>query len=99
MENTVARRGVVRLPDVVLLSELVSDERLFVVVFLTREHEMIVGNSRPSRVDRVAAGNLVERVDRERCRAVRSWQEVGIHADRGAGSEDGIFVDAVRPDD
>ena len=49
-----------------------------------------------------AAGDLIERVDRERRRAVGGRQQIGVDAQRRArrqvrGAE--ILVDAMRPDD
>ena len=64
--------------------ELAADRRLLVVVVLAGEDEVIVGDRRLARKDRVAAGDLVEGVDRERRGAVRRRQQVGVDAQRRA---------------
>src|SRR5436190_1536639 len=63
------------------------------------EDEVVVGDRSLPREDRVPAGDLVERVDRERRCAVRGRQQVGVDAQRGAARDAGRFVDAMRPDD
>ena len=47
----------------------------------------------------VAAGDLVERVDREGRRAVGGRKQVRVHAERRARRDGGVLVDAVRPHD
>ena len=54
MEDAVARRGVVRLADLMLLRELAADLRLLVVVLLAGEDEVIVGHRRLPREDRIS---------------------------------------------
>ena len=76
-----------------------ADGRLLVVVFFAGEDEVIVGDRRLARKDRVAAGDLVEGVDRKRRRAVGRRQQVGIDAQRRARLHLGVLVDAMRPDD
>ena len=56
-------------------------------IALAGEDEVIVGDRRLPRIDGVAAGDLVERVDRERRGAVGRRQQVGIDAQRRAGLE------------
>ena len=102
MEDAVARRRVVRLLDAVQPRELAADRRLLVVGVAAGEDEVIVGDRRLARIDRVAAGDLVEGVDRERRGAVGGRQQVGVDAQRRAGLEVrrlSVLVDAVRPDD
>ena len=60
------------------------DRRLLVVGVLAGEDEVVVGDRRLARVDRVAAGDLVEGVDGERRRAVGGRQQVGVDAQRRA---------------
>ena len=62
---------------------------------------MIVGDGRLAREDRVAAGDLVEGVDRKRRGAVRGRQQVGVDAQRRARPKlvAAVLVDAMRPDD
>ena len=69
------------------------------VGLLAGEDEVVVGDRDLARVDRVAAGDLVEGVDRERRRAVGGRQQVGVDAQRRAGPHLGVLVDAVRPHD
>ena len=73
--------------------------RLLVVVFLAGEDEVIVGDRGLARQDRVAAGDLVEGVDRERRGAVGRRQQVGVDAQRRARCHVGVLVDAMRPHD
>src|SRR5213083_2914934 len=80
MEDPVARRRVVRLLDAVQPRELPSNRGLLVVVWLPREDEVVVGDRGLPRKDDVAAGDLVERVNGERRRAVRRRQEIGVDA-------------------
>jgi hypothetical protein len=63
---------------------------------------MIIGNRGLARIDRVAAGNLVEGVDGERRRPVGGRQQIRVDTQRGARLQVGgleILVDAVRPHD
>ena len=99
MKDAVARRGVVRLPDAVQPRELAADGGLLVIILLAREDEVIVGDGRLPRKDRVAAGNLVEGMDRERRGAVRGGQQIRIDAQRGSGADLSLLVDAMGPDD
>ena len=100
MEDAVAGRRVVRLLDAVMRRELAADRRLLLVVVLAGEDEVIVGDRRLPRVDRVAAGDLVEGVDRERRGAVGGRQQIRVDAQRRARRRPRpILVDAVRPDD
>ena len=64
--------------------ELPADRGLLVVVCLAGEDEVIVGDGRLPRIDRVAAGDLVEGVDRKRRGAVRGRQQIGVDAQRRA---------------
>ena len=91
MKDAVARRRVVRLLDAVQPGEVAADRRLLVVVSLAREDEMIVGDRRLPREDRVAAGNLVEGVDGERRRPVRRRQQIGVDAQRRAGTTSAVL--------
>ena len=74
MENAVARRRVIRLLDAVQPREFAADGGLLVVIPLAREDEVIVGDRRLPRKDRVAAGNLIEGVNGKRRGAVRGGQ-------------------------
>ena len=79
-----------------------ADAGLLVVGLDAGEDEVIVGDRRLARIDRVAAGDLVEGVDRKRRGAVGGRQQVGVDAQRRARLELArlqILVDAVRPDD
>jgi hypothetical protein len=99
VKNAVARRRVIRRFEPVQARELAADRRLPVVVAPAREDEVIVGDRRLPRKDRVSARNLVERVDGEGRRAVRGREQVRVHAQGGAGPDIGRLVDAMRPDD
>jgi hypothetical protein len=99
VEDAVARRGVVGLHHPVARGELPTDRRLPVVRLDAGEHEVIVGDRRLARADRVTARDLVHRVDRERRRAVGGGQQVGVDAQRLARPHLDVPVDAVRPDD
>ena len=55
-----------------------ADRGLLVVVFFSGEDKMIVGDRRLPRIDRGAAGDLIERVNRKRRGAVRCRQQVGV---------------------
>jgi hypothetical protein len=70
VENAVARRRVIRLHQPVYTREFPADARLLVVVGLAREDEVIVGDCSLARIDRAAARDLVERMNRERRRAI-----------------------------
>src|SRR5207245_4956301 len=72
VKNPVARRRVERLLDAVQLCKRAADRRLLLVVFLAREDEVIVGDRGLARIDRIAAWDLVERVNRGWRRAVRT---------------------------
>ena len=85
VENAVAGSRVVRLLDLVEIRELLPDRRLLVVVLLAGEDEVIVGDGGLSRIDGVAAGDLIERVNRKRRRAVGGRQQIRIDAQRRAG--------------
>ena len=84
VEDAVAGRRVVRLLDAVQPRELAADARLLVVGVDAGEDEVIVGDRRLARIDGAAAGDLVERVNRERRRAVRRRQQIGVDAQRRA---------------
>ena len=92
VKDAVAGRGVVRLLQPVPLGERAADRRLLLVLGLAGEDEVIVGDRRLARIDEVAAGDLVERVDRERRRAVGGRQQIRVDAQR----ESGLEVLAVR---
>ena len=77
--------------------ELSSDRRLLVIVGLPGEDEMVVRDGRLPRKDRVAAGDLIERVNGERRRAVRRRQQIRVDAQRGAWPDLGGLIDAVSP--
>ncbi len=62
--------------------ELTADRGLFVVGIHAGEDEVVVGNRRLTRKDGVAAGDLVEGVNRERRGPVRRRQQVGVDAKR-----------------
>src|SRR5262249_43962816 len=79
--------------------ELAADRGLLVVVRLAGEYEVIVGDGRLPRIDRVAAGDLVEGVNRERGRPVGRGQEIRVNAKRRPRRDLGVLVDAVRPHD
>ena len=87
VEDAVARRRVVRLLDAVEPRELPADRRLLVVVVFAGEDEVIVGDRRLARQDRVPAGDLVEGVNRERRGAVGGRQQIGVDAQGGAGRD------------
>ena len=102
MKNPVAWSGVVRFANPVKLRELTSDTRLLVVGLDAREDEVIVGNRRLPRIDRVAAGDLVEGMNREGGGAVGRRQEIGVDAQRGARLQlvrPEVLVNTMRPDD
>src|SRR2546427_944047 len=99
VEDAVARRRVVRPAHPVEVRELLADRGLLVGVLLLVEHEVVVRDRGLSRIDRVAAGDLVERVDGERRGPVGRGEQVRVHAQRRAGPHVGAFVDAVRPED
>src|SRR5699024_9825422 len=99
VKDAVARLGPPGGANVVLARELPRDRGLAVVGLLTREDEVVARERRPPRVDRVAARDRVERVDRERSRAVRGRQEVGVDAESLARRHPRALVDAVRPHD
>ena len=83
MEDAVAGRRVVRLLDAVLRRELRGRSPVCLSSSsLAGEDEVIVGDRRLPRIDRVAAGDLVEGVDRERRGAVRRRQQIGVDAQR-----------------
>ena len=65
------------------------------------EDEMVVGDRRLPRVDRVAAGDLVERVNRKRRGAVGGRKQIGVDAAASSPgrSSRAALVDAMRPDD
>ena len=54
-----------------LLRKGAADARLLLIVFAAREDEVVVGDGRLSRIDRVAASDLIERVNGERRSSVR----------------------------
>ena len=99
VEDAVAGRGVVRLLDAVERGERAADRGLLVVGLDAGEDEMIVRDRDLPRPDHVAAGDLVEGVDRERRGAVAGRQQIGVDAQRGAGPHLGALVDAMRPQD
>ena len=99
VEDAVTGRRVVRTLDAVHLGERASDPGLLVVRLTAVEHEVVVRDRGLAREDRVPAGDLVEGVDRERCRAVRSRKEVAPHPDRRSRPHLGVAVDAMRPRD
>ena len=63
VEDTVARRRVVGPSDAVSLRELAADPGLLVVGLAMIEDEVVVRDGDLARADRVAPGDLVERVD------------------------------------
>ena len=67
VEDPVARRRVVRRRYPVPLRELTPDAGLLVVGLAMVEDEMVVGDRDLARTNGVAAGDLVEGVDGERC--------------------------------
>ena len=79
--------------------ELAADGGLPFVVVLAGEDEMIVGDGGPARKNQPAAGNLIERMNGERRGAVRGRKQIGVHAQRGAGTDPIALVDAVGPHD
>ncbi len=102
VEDAVARRRVVRLLEAVRRRERRANRRLLVVLGLAGEDEVVVGDRRLARTHRPAAGDLVERVDGERRRAVGGGQQVGVDTDGRARLElasSQRFVHPVRPDD
>ena len=71
VKDPIARRGVIRLVDLVQRGKVPPDPGLLVVGVSPRKHEMIVRDSSLPRIDRVATGDLVEGMDGEGRRAVR----------------------------
>ena len=99
VEDAVAGIGVVGLLQSVNAGELAADRGLAVVILAAREHEVVVGDRGLAGMDRLSAGDLVERVDREGRGPVGGGQQVRVHAQGRAGLDDGVLVHAVRPDD
>src|SRR5438874_13002328 len=99
MEDAIAGRCVVGPPHTVPVGEFLADRGLLVVRLAAIEDEVVVRDRDLPRTDRVAAGDLVERVDREGRRPVGRGEQIGIDADRGAGADVRVLVDAVRPED
>ncbi len=99
MEDAVAGRRVVRLLHAVHARELAADRGLSRVVLAAREDEVVVGDGGLARIDRRAAGDLVEGVDREGRRAIGGGKQIRPDAQRRPRLDRGVAVDAVRPDD
>ena len=78
MKDAVAGRRVVRLLEAVAARERAADARLLLVVVAPGEDEVIVGDGGLPRVDRVAAGDLVEGVNRKRRGAVGRRQQIRV---------------------
>src|SRR6185436_281473 len=70
VEDAVAGCGEVRPLDAMPFGKRVADRHLLLVGFRSREHEVIVGNGRPPRVNDISTRDLVEGVDRKRGGAV-----------------------------
>ncbi len=79
--------------------KLAPNRRLLVIVLLTSKDEVVVGNRCLPRVNRVPAGDLIERVNRERGRAIRRRQQIGVDPERVAWLDVRVFVNPMRPDD
>ena len=99
MKDAVAGRCVERLLETLPPRELAADLRLAVVDRFAGEDEMVVRDGGLARIDRVAAGDLLERVDRERRRAVGGRQQIRQHPQRRSRRDLRVLVHAVRPDD
>src|SRR5205814_5566661 len=97
VEDPVAWRRVVRLPNAVALRELAADAGLLVIGVAMVEDKVVVRDRDLARPDRVAARDPVEGVDGEGRGSIRSGQEVGVDAKGRAGSHLGVLVDSVRP--
>ena len=88
MEDAVAGRGVVRLLHAAACRRTRGRSSVCLSsIGAAGEDEVIVGDRRLARIDRVAAGDLVERVDRERRRAVGRGQQIGVDPQRRPGLE------------
>ena len=97
VEDAVARRRVVRLLDAVQRARTRGRSPVCLSSSsLAGEDEVIVGDRRLPRIDRVAAGDLVEGVDRKRRGAVRRRQQVGVDAQRRARASDPSAADPCR---
>jgi hypothetical protein len=86
----------------VRLGELATDVGLLLVGLDAGEDEMIVGDGRLTRIDRLPTGDLVEGVNGERRSPVRRRKQIRIDAQRRprlqiAWSQ--LLVNPVRPDD
>src|SRR5437867_1027326 len=99
VEDSIARRRVMRPLDAVPLRELAANTGLLVVGLPMVEDEVVVRDRDLARPDRVAAGDRVEGVDREGRGPIGGGQEVGVHAQGRAWPHLGLLVDAVRPKD
>src|SRR4030095_10012138 len=67
--------------------------------FASGKDEVIVGDGCLARIDRVAAGDLIERVNGKRRGPVGSRQQIRVDLQRVPGPHFATaFVDAVRPD-
>ena len=86
-------------PKNALVVVMTADRGLAVVRLLAGEDEVIVRDRRLPREDRVAPGNLVEGVDRERGGPVGRGQQVGVDAQCRSGRDLRVLVHAVRPHD
>ena len=86
MKDAVAGCRVVRRLQAVLSRERLPDGRLPLVIGTAGKHKMIVGNGGLPRVDAIAAGNLIERVNGERRGSVGGGQQISVHADVSPGT-------------
>ena len=100
VKDAVTWCGVIRRLQFLLARERAPDACLLVVVLTSGEHEVIVRDRRLPRVNRAAASDLVEGVDRKRRGAIRRWKQISVDTQRVAGLElPLLLVHPMRPDD
>src|SRR5207237_4243615 len=76
-----------------------TNRRLLVVGIPAGEDEVVIGDRRLPWKDRVATGDLIERVDGKGRRAVGGGEEIAPDPERTARSDGRVLIDAVRPHD
>src|SRR5205085_9888453 len=79
--------------------KIAPDRCLLVVGIPTGKHEVIVGDRRLAREDRVAARDLVEGMDGKWRRAVGGGKQVTPDPQGAAGSDLSVLIDSMCPHD